>query len=71
MTDSANWMSFVIVADNFMGNGKSANYQELVLELLENFRKLWGNMSINVHYRHGNLERFLENHDSYSEEQRE
>lgn len=47
------------------------NYQELLLDLLENFKKLKCTMNIKDHFLHSYLDKFSENHGSYSEEQGE
>jgi hypothetical protein len=69
--ESSAWTSFLNVVKDSLGNHKSENYQELVHNMLEDFRKLGCNMSIKVHYVYNNLDKFPENLGSYSEEQRE
>ena len=68
--DSA-WNSFVKVVQNFLGNNKADNYEELVTSMLNNLRKLGANMSIKVHYLHSHLDRFPEFLGDLSEEQGE
>ena len=65
------WMSIVIVMKTFLGNYKAENYVEIVNCVLDNFRDLGCNMSINIHYLHNHLDRFPKNLDDYSEKQGE
>lgn len=65
------WSSFVEVVNNFLGNHKAYNYEELVKNMLLHFEKLGANMSIKVHYLHSHLDRFAYNLGDFSEEQGE
>lgn len=65
------WISFKNVIKNFLGNRKSANYKEIVDEMLKNFHKLGCNMSMKIHYLHSHLDYFPENLGAVSEEQGE
>ena len=67
----AAWSSLVEVVKNFLGNQKADNYEELVRNMLENFRILGINMSIKVHFLHNHLDRFPENLGDVSDEQGE
>lgn len=69
--EAAAWTSFVAVVKNFLGNQKAENYEELVQNLLINFKNLGCNMSIKVHYLDNHLDKFPENLGAYSEEQGE
>jgi len=62
------WSSFVAVVHNFLGNHKAANYEEVVLNMLTNFRNLGTNMSLKIHYLHSHLDRFTYNLGEFSEE---
>lgn len=65
------WTSFVSVVQNFLGNRKADNYNQVVNEMLDNFRSLGCNMSVKLHYLHSHLDRFPENLGDFSEEQGE
>jgi len=70
-TEASSWKSFVSVVQNFLGNHRAENYEELVQDMLANFRQLGINMSIKVHYLHSHLNRFPDNLSDFSEEQGE
>ena len=63
MTDmeSAAWQSFILVTQNFLGNRKVENYQELKEDMVSKFKYLGKNMSIKVHYLFSHLGRFFTN----------
>ncbi|CAH1101463.1 unnamed protein product [Psylliodes chrysocephalus] len=63
------WTAFVSVMQNFLGNKISANYIELVEDLLLQLKNMGCNMSIKLHFLHSHLDR--ENLGDMSEEQRE
>ncbi len=65
------WKSFVAVTNNFLGNVKAANYEEIVTEMLHNFRNLGCHMSIKVHYLHSHIDQFQHNLGDLSDEQGE
>ena len=67
-TESAAWQSFVLVAQNFLGNRKAENYQELVEGMLSKFKDLGVKMSIKIHYLFSHLDRFPANLGDLSEE---
>ena len=56
----AAWRSFKAVTDNFLGNKRVDNYQEIVHQLLESFRELSCRMSLKIHFLHQNLDFFLD-----------
>jgi len=61
----------LLVVKNFLGNCKAKNYEELVQNMLVNFKNLDAAMSIKVHYLHSHLDKFPENLGDVSEEQGE
>lgn len=65
------WKAFVQVVNNFLGNNKARNYEELVTKMLTAFRNLGCNMSIKMHYLFSHLSWFPENLGSMSDEQGE
>ena len=69
--EASAWSSYVSVIENFLGNQKAENYEELVLNMLTNFKNLGTNMSIKVHFLHSHLNRFPHNLGDFSEEQGE
>lgn len=68
---ASSWNSFVSVVRNFLGNNRAENYEELVQDMLANFRNIGANMSIKVHYLHNHLDKFPANLGDFSEEQGE
>lgn len=52
------WQSFVHVVQNFLGNHKAKNYEELVESLLMHFQALGNNMRVKVHYLYSHLDNF-------------
>ena len=44
--------SFKAVTDNSLGNKLADNYEEIVQQLLESFRKLGSRMSLKIHFLH-------------------
>ena len=44
------WKAFTNLINDFLGNKKADNYNELVSELLTSFQDLGCNMSIKMHY---------------------
>ena len=57
-TESAAWQSFDLATQNFLGNRKAENYQELMEDILSKFKDLGVKMSIKVHYIFSHLDRF-------------
>ena len=69
--EKAAWLSFVAVVQNFLGNNKAENYNELVNRMLLAFRALRCNMSIKLHFLNSHLDQFPENLGAVSDEQGE
>lgn len=65
------WNAFSNVVQNFLGNKKADNYEEIVEELLLSLQELGCRMSIKVHYLHSHFEEFPENLGDVSKEQGE
>ena len=65
------WVSFKEVIDKFLGNYKDENYENIVQNMLQHFRRLGCNMSLKVHFLFSHLNYFPENLGAVSEEQGE
>jgi len=65
-TEKAAWQSFKNISQNFLGNEKSEDYQNLVEELLENFKQLGCLMSLKLHFLHSHLDYFPQNLGDYN-----
>ena len=61
------WNAFCNVAQNFLGNKKAENYEEIVKELLMSLLDLRCRMSIKIHYLYSHLDSFPENLGDVSE----
>ena len=61
-------VQFYVSCKNFLGNHKAGNYEELVSNILRNFKNLGTNMSVRVHYLHSHIDRFQYNLRDFSEE---
>ena len=69
--EKAAWDSFKFAVKVFLGNRRAQNYEELVNNLLQSYRKLGCNMSLKIHFRHSHLDFFVENSCAMSDEHRE
>jgi len=69
--EKAAWDSFKFVVKGFLGNRRAQNYEELVNNLLQSYRKLACNMSLKIHFLHSHLDFFPENCGAVSGEYRE
>ena len=67
-TESAAWQSFVLVTQNFLGNQKAENYEELVEGMFSKFKDLGVKMSIKIHHLFSHLDRFPANLGDLSDE---
>ncbi|CAJ0962494.1 unnamed protein product [Ranitomeya imitator] len=70
-TEERAWNAFCNVVQNFLGNKKAENYEEIVEEQLMSLRNLGCRMSIKIHYLHSHLDFFPENLGDVSEKQGE
>uniref|UniRef100_A0A1B6DH53 Uncharacterized protein n=1 Tax=Clastoptera arizonana TaxID=38151 RepID=A0A1B6DH53_9HEMI len=50
VSKSKAWESFILVVENFLGNHKPPNYEEIVQNMLTNFQTLGANISIKLYY---------------------
>lgn len=62
------WASFKKVIENFFGNNKSPDYENIVKEMLDNFKALGCRMSPKIHFLHAHLDFFPKNLGAMSEE---
>ena len=58
VTERAAWCSYVSVIQQFLGNTKASNYQNLVDVMLQNIQALGARMSIKLHYLFSPLDYF-------------
>ncbi|GBP43079.1 Chimeric ERCC6-PGBD3 protein [Eumeta japonica] len=65
------WLSLKAVIHGFLGNKKVTNYEELISNMLDNFKLMGCRMSLKVHMLHAHLDQFKDNLGAYSEEQGE
>ena len=70
-TESTAWQSFVLATQNFLGNYKVENYQELVENMFFKFKDLGVKMSIKIHYLFRHLDCFPVSFGDLSQEHRE
>jgi len=70
MTDieKAVWLSFQNVVENFLGNHKSQDYEDVVADMIKNFEKLGCLMSVKLYFLNSHLDYFPQNLGDYSEE---
>ena len=57
--EASAWCSYVLVIKNFLGSKKADNYEELVQNMLANFKNLGINMSIKLHFLHSHLDSYI------------
>jgi len=57
------WLSFVAVTEGFLGNMRSSNYEELVSNLLRDYKTLGCRISLKIHFLHSHLDFFHPNLD--------
>lgn len=62
------WSCFKIVCNEFLGNRKSDNYQQLVENLISSFHQLGSHMSLKIHFLHSHLDFFPKNLGDVSDE---
>lgn len=70
-TEKAAWLGFKNVVENFLGNTKGEQYQEIVTNMIESFRELGCLMNLKLHFLDSHLDSFPENLGDFSEEQGE
>jgi len=60
-TERNAWLSFKRICKDFLGNHKSANYQDIVQDLLTSYKAVGWNMSLKIHFLESHLDFFPEN----------
>jgi len=65
------WQSFRNVSENFLGNNKVPDFEEIVSDMIENYERLKCLMNVKLHFLDSHLNYFPENLGDYSEEQGE
>jgi hypothetical protein len=71
-SEKAAWRSFQKVVKNFLGNKKAKNYEDMISELIENYRAaLRCNMSLKMHFLDSHLDSFPQNLGNVSDEHSE
>lgn len=66
--EKAAWLAFKSVVDNFLGNNRSDNYNEIVENLLLKYKSLGCNMSLKIHFLDSHLDFFTSNCGAVSDE---
>jgi len=54
--EKAVWDSFKFVVKGFLGNRRAQNYEELVNNLLQSYKKLGCSMLLKIHFLHLHLD---------------
>jgi hypothetical protein len=67
-SEKAAWRSFQKVVKNFLGNKKAENYEDMISELIENYRALGCNVSLKMHFLDSHLDFFPQNLGNVSDE---
>lgn len=62
------WDSFVQVVQNFLGNHRAENYEELVDNMLKAYQQMGCRMSLKMHFLHSHLDFFPSNMGAISDE---
>jgi hypothetical protein len=52
-------LTFKRISNNFLGNQKAANYQNVVRNLLTSYKPMGCNMSLKIHFLESHLDFFL------------
>jgi hypothetical protein len=68
-TENAAWQVFIYVITTFIDNKKNRNCTRIVNEMLDAFKDLCCNMSLNIYFLKSDLHNFPENLESLSAEQ--
>lgn len=69
--EKAAWISFKKVVENFLGNHKSDDYEQIVMDMVENFGKLGCLMNLKLHFLNSHLDYFPNEFRRLYEEQGE
>lgn len=62
------WRCLISVIENFLGNNRAPNYEELIKNMLDAFHEMGVNMSLKVHFLANHLDFFPENLGAFSDE---
>jgi len=62
------WLSFKAVAQNFLGNTKSPEYEQIIAKMITDFQALGCLMNLKLHFLHSHLDKFPDNLGDFSEE---
>jgi hypothetical protein len=62
------WESFVQVVQNFLGNHKAQNFDELIDDMLKSYKRMGCRMSLKIHFLHSHLDFFPPNLGDVSDE---
>ena len=57
--EKAAWNSFKSINENFLGNKRSPNYEEIVGTFLDKYRAIGCDMSLKIQFLHSHLKSFL------------
>jgi hypothetical protein len=60
-TERNAWLSFKIICKDFLGNHKTANYQNVVQDLLTSYKAMGCNMSLKIQFLESHFNFFPEN----------
>jgi len=55
------WLSFKKICNDFLGNHKAANHQDVVQDLLTSYKAMGCNMSLKIYFLESHLDFFPEN----------
>lgn len=59
--DKVAWKATINVIENFLGNKRADNYEELVREMIEAYRNMGVHMSLKIHFFADHLDFFPHN----------
>lgn len=62
------WLSLKKMISDFLGSKRAHNHEELIQDMLTNFKEMGVNMSLKIHFLHSHLDFFPENLVDTSEE---
>lgn len=65
------WNDFKAVVENFLGNKRSDDADQMIKQMIKSYEKLGSRMSVKMHFLNSHLGYFPENCGDYSEEQGE
>ena len=67
-TERNAWLSFKKICKDFFGNHKTANYKDVVRDLLTSYKAVGCNMSLQIHFLESHLDFFPGNLGEVSDE---